>query len=48
MPLHAAPRRLAHSLLALAAGLLLAGGVQAAQPTDAQRAAFKQAYAAAQ
>ena len=48
MPLHAAPRRLAHSLLALAAGLLLAGIAQAAEPTDAQRAAFKQAYATAQ
>lgn len=48
MPLHAAPRRLAHSFFALAAGLLLAGLAQAAEPTDAQRAAFKQAYAAAQ
>jgi len=48
MPLHAAPRRLAHSLLALAASLLLAGAAHAAEPTDAQRAAFKQAYAAAQ
>ncbi|NKJ21698.1 transglycosylase SLT domain-containing protein [Dyella sp. SG609] len=48
MPVHAAPRRLAPSLLALAAGLLLAGFAHAAEPTDAQRAAFKQAYATAQ
>ena len=48
MPLHAAPRRLAHSLLALIAGLLLAGLAHATEPTEAQRAAFKQAYATAQ
>lgn len=43
----AAPRRLARRLLALAGALLLAGLVHGAEPTDAQRTAFKQAYAAA-
>ena len=48
MPVSAAPRRLAHQLLALTASLLLAGAATAAEPTEAQRAAFKQAYASAQ
>lgn len=48
MSLHAAPRRIAQRLLIIAAGLWLAGTALAAEPTDAQRAAFKQAYAAAQ
>lgn len=43
-----ASRRLARRLLAVMAGLLLAGAAVAAEPTAAQRAAFKQAYAAAQ
>ena len=48
MSLNAAPRRIAQRLLMLMAGLLLAGAASATEPTDAQRAAFKQAYTAAQ
>ncbi|MGO4700861.1 transglycosylase SLT domain-containing protein [Dyella sp. 2RAB6] len=48
MPLHAAPRRLAQQLFTLVASLLLAGIAHSAEPTDAQRAAFRQAYATAQ
>jgi soluble lytic murein transglycosylase len=44
MPRHAALRK----LLVLAGGLLLAGLTHGAEPAEAQRAAFKQAYAAAQ
>lgn len=47
MSQHAAPRQLARRLLILVAGLWLAGAAAAAEPTDAQRTAFKQAYAAA-
>jgi soluble lytic murein transglycosylase len=47
MSLHAAPRRVARRLLILVAGLWLAGAVSAAEPTEAQRTAFKQAYTAA-
>jgi soluble lytic murein transglycosylase len=47
MSLHVTPRRLARTFLALAGSLLLAGLAHGAEPTDAQRAAFKQAYAAA-
>ncbi|MCT7233254.1 hypothetical protein, partial [Salmonella enterica] len=48
MSLHAAPRRIARRLLIIVAGLGLAGAAVAAEPTEAQRTAFKQAYAAAQ
>ncbi len=48
MPLHAAPRRVARRLLIAMASLFIAVVACAAEPTDAQRAAFKQAYAAAQ
>lgn len=49
MSLHAAPRRYARRLLIVIAGLwLAAGAASAAEPTDTQRTAFKQAYAAAQ
>ena len=49
MSLHAAPRRYARRLLIVIAGLWLAtGAASAAEPTDTQRAAFKQAYASAQ
>ncbi|ULU26548.1 transglycosylase SLT domain-containing protein [Dyella terrae] len=48
MSLHAAPRRIAQRLLIIVAGLGLAGAAAAAEPTEMQRAAFKQAYAAAQ
>ncbi|SFR92688.1 soluble lytic murein transglycosylase [Dyella sp. OK004] len=49
MPHPAAPRRLSRPLFALASICLLAvGAVAAAEPGAAQRAAFKQAYAAAQ
>ncbi|WP_267226368.1 transglycosylase SLT domain-containing protein [Dyella silvae] len=48
MSLRAAPRLCARRLLTVMAGLLLAGAASAAEPTDAQRSAFKQAYAAAQ
>ncbi|WP_430391507.1 transglycosylase SLT domain-containing protein [Dyella sp. 20L07] len=48
MSLHAAPRRFAHRLLLVMAGLWLAGAASAAEPSQAQRATFKQAYAAAQ
>jgi len=44
---HAAPRRIARRLLILMASMWLAGAVSAAEPSDAQRTAFKQAYAAA-
>ena len=47
MPLSAAPRRLTRAFLALAASFLLTSAVHAAEATDAQRAVFKQAYAAA-
>lgn len=48
MSLSVAPRRFARRLLIVMAGLVLAGTAHAAAPTNAQRAAFKQAYAAAQ
>jgi soluble lytic murein transglycosylase len=48
MSLHAAPRQVARRLLILVAGLWLVGAASAAEPTEAQRTAFKQAYAAAQ
>ncbi|MHA6205021.1 transglycosylase SLT domain-containing protein [Dyella soli] len=48
MSFHAAPRRVARRLLIACAGLLMAGAACAAEPTDAQRSAFRQAYAAAQ
>ena len=48
MSLHAAPRQVARRLLILVAGLWLVGTASAAEPTEAQRTAFKQAYAAAQ
>lgn len=48
MSLHATPRRIARRLLIIVAGLGLAGAAAAAEPTEAQRTAFKQAYAAAQ
>lgn len=44
---HAAPRHVARRLLILVASLWLAGAALAAEPTDAQRTAFKQAYTAA-
>jgi len=44
---HAAPRHFARRLLILVASLWLAGTALAAEPTEAQRTAFKQAYAAA-
>ncbi|WP_199099597.1 transglycosylase SLT domain-containing protein [Dyella sp. ASV21] len=47
MSLHA-PRRFARRLLIVMAGLCLAGAASAAEPSQAQRSAFKQAYAAAQ
>ncbi|WP_201315351.1 transglycosylase SLT domain-containing protein [Dyella sp. EPa41] len=47
MSLSVAPRRIARRLLIVMAGLLLAGTAGAAEPTQAQRTAFKQAYAAA-
>lgn len=48
MSLHAAPRRIARRLFIIVAGLGLAGAAVAAEPSEAQRTAFKQAYAAAQ
>lgn len=48
MSLHAAPRRVARRLLTLVAALWLIGAASAAEPTEAQRTAFKQAYASAQ
>ena len=48
MSLSVAPRRLAGRLFIVMAGLALAFAASAAEPTAAQRAAFKQAYAAAQ
>ncbi|WP_114241590.1 transglycosylase SLT domain-containing protein [Dyella sp. C9] len=47
MSLHA-PRRFARRLLIVMAGLCLAGAASAAEPTPAQRDAFKEAYAVAQ
>ena len=47
MSLSMAPRRSAGRLLIAMAGLLLACAASAAEPTQAQRTAFKQAYAAA-
>lgn len=47
MSLHAAPRPIAQGWLILAAALWLVGAAKAAEPSDAQRTAFKQAYAAA-
>ncbi|AHX14852.1 lytic transglycosylase [Dyella jiangningensis] len=47
MSLSMAPRRSAGRLLIAMAGLLLACATSAAEPTQAQRTAFKQAYAAA-
>src|SRR5579859_3602067 len=44
---HAAPRPIARRLLILVASLWLAGTAMAAEPTEAQRTAFKQAYTAA-
>ncbi|WP_243042893.1 transglycosylase SLT domain-containing protein [Dyella sedimenti] len=48
MSLRAAPRRLVRGLLTVLAGWCLASAVHATEPTDAQRAAFRQAYATAQ
>lgn len=48
MSVSAALRRFARPLLMVMAGLLLASAASAAEPTDAQRAAFRQAYTAAQ
>ena len=47
MSLSVAPRRIARRLLIVMAGLLLAGAASAAESSQAQRIAFKQAYAAA-
>jgi len=44
---HAAPRHFARRLLILVASLWLASAALAAEPTDVQRSAFKQAYTAA-
>ncbi|WP_266170961.1 transglycosylase SLT domain-containing protein [Dyella subtropica] len=49
MPHHAAPRRLTRKVLIVLSGWLLAGSAtMAAEPSAAQRATFKQAYATAQ
>ena len=48
MPVSKPPRRVASNWLLLICAWLLAGSVHAGEPTAAQRAAFKQAYAAAQ